>query len=136
MRFAESRSGVAAVEFAIIAPVFVLLFMGMVAYAIYFGAMHSLQQLAADAARASIAGLDETERESIVTSFLDENADGYVFINRRKLQVEIGDTDAGTQFVVQLRYNAEDLPIWTLLEGLPLPGKTMSRRSTIRVGGI
>ena len=135
-RFSSNRSGAAAVEFAIIAPVFVLLFMGMIAYAIYFGALHSLQQLAADAARISIAGLDETERETMVRQFLDDNADGYIFIDRSKLSADVGDNPAGTQFVVRLSYDASDLPIWTLLEGLPLPGQTIVRTSTIRVGGI
>ena len=136
IRFGRNSEGAAAVEFAIIAPVFILLFMGMVAYGIYFGAMHSLQQLAADAARASLAGLDDPERNSLVTRFIDENAGDYAFISRDKLEVETGSNSGGTQFVVRLRYNAEELPIWTLLEDLPLPGKTMSRTSTIRVGGI
>jgi Flp pilus assembly protein TadG len=110
--------------------------MGMIAYGIYFSAMHSLQQLAADAARASIAGLDEVERRGIVRSFLDVHADGYVFIDRDKLDVEVGDAAGGTQFVVRLRYDASHLPIWGLLDALPLPEKTILRTSTIRVGGI
>ena len=34
-----------------LAPLFILLLLGMVAYGIYFGASHSVQQIAADAAR-------------------------------------------------------------------------------------
>ena len=60
--FYSHERGASAVEFAIVGPVFVLLMMGMIAYGIYFGAVHSVQQLAADAARASVAGLDESER--------------------------------------------------------------------------
>nr|WP_281352144.1 MULTISPECIES: TadE/TadG family type IV pilus assembly protein [Chelativorans] len=128
--------GSAAVEFALVAPVLVLLFTGMIAYGIYFGAMHSLQQLAADAARASLAGLNDAERTDLVARFLDENASGYAFIDPRKLDVETVSNPTGTQFVVRLRYDAKDLPIWTLFKDLPLPGKQMSRTSTIRVGGI
>jgi len=136
VRFFKDGSGAAAVEFAIVAPVFLFLMMGMLAYGIYFGAMHSLQQLAADAARASIAGLNETEREDLVRRFLDENANGYAFVDREKLEVDIGDNASGTQFVVSLRYDASHLPIWGLMDGLPLPGKILLRTSTIRVGGI
>jgi Flp pilus assembly protein TadG len=50
--------GASAVEFAIIAPVFILMIVGMLAYGIYFGAANSVQQIAADAARTSIAGLN------------------------------------------------------------------------------
>ena len=136
VRFFKDGSGAAAIEFAIVAPVFLLLIMGMLAYGIYFGAIHSLQQLAADAARASISGLNEAERENLARQFLDENANAYAFIDREKLTLDVYDNASGTQFVVSLRYDASHLPIWGLLEGLPLPGKILSRRSTIRVGGI
>jgi Flp pilus assembly protein TadG len=62
----RSDDGSSAVEFAILAPVFLLLVFGMIAYAIYFGTAHYIQQITADAARASIAGLDNDERERIV----------------------------------------------------------------------
>jgi len=49
-RFRADAAGTSAVEFAMLAPIFVLLLPGMVAYGIYFGASHSVQQIAADAA--------------------------------------------------------------------------------------
>lgn len=52
------QHGTAVIEFAILTPVYLLLLTGMLAYGIYFGAAHALQQLAADAARTAIAGLD------------------------------------------------------------------------------
>src|SRR5690606_19342562 len=85
----RDTSGTSAVEFAILTPVFLLLLTGMLAYGIYFGAAHSLQQLAADAARIAIAGLDEDERDSLVDAFLDANADSYVLIERRLLDAKI-----------------------------------------------
>ena len=130
------RSGAAAVEFAIIAPVFILLFMGMIAYGIYFGAIHSLEPLVADAVRISTAGLGGDEREELVQDFLDAHAAGYAFIDPDKLQVQFGDDPAGTQFTVTIRYDAADLPIWALFDPLPLPGQTILRSSTIRIGGL
>lgn len=56
--FAKARSGVAAVEFAIVATLYLFLLVGMVAYGIYFGASHSVQQIPADAARALGGGAD------------------------------------------------------------------------------
>lgn len=137
IQFLSCRSGTSAIEFAIIAPVFILLVFGMIAYGIYFGAMHSVQQIAADAARTAIAGLDETERKTLAQRFIDLNADGYVFIDGSKLQVSVKDSAADAeQFVVSLRYDAAQLPIWNLLPIVPLPEKTIVRSSTIRVGGI
>ena len=136
-KFFHSISGASAVEFAIVAPIFILLVLGMIAYGIYFGAAHSVQQLAADAARTAIAGLDEAERQTLAQNFIDANGGGYVFIEADKLEVEVADNpDDAQQFVVSVKYDAANLPIWRFLERLPLPGKTISRSSTIRIGGI
>lgn len=137
LRFRNCRAATSAIEFAILSPLFLLLLMGMIAYGIYFGASHSIQQIAADAARTAIAGLDAAERRLLAESYIEANADGYPFIELTKLTVSTHDSASdGSQFVVLLRYDARDLPIWTLFRDLPLPGKTIERRSTIRVGGI
>ncbi len=131
------HAGTSAVEFALLAPIFILLMTGMTAYGIYFGASHSVQQIAADAARTALAGLDQGERQRLVTGFIDLNAAGYPFIDRARLSVEARDSAADSrQFVVAVRYDARDLPIWNLFEGLPLPDMTIARRSTIRIGGL
>lgn len=132
----DERGG-AAIEFAILAPIYLMLLAGMLAYGIYFGAAHSLQQLAADAARVSIAGLDTTERNNLVRTYLTDNAGGYVLINPQKLAYAIGDKP-GTQnqYLVTLRYNAEDLPIWNLYLPLPLPSREIAYSATIRTGGL
>ena len=69
--------------------------------------------------------------------FIERNADGYLFIDRSKLVVEVGDSvNDDTQFDVSISYDATDLPIWGLWERLPMPNRTISRRATIRIGGI
>ena len=135
--FRNDRSGTAAVEFAILSPIFLMLLMGMIAYGIYFGASHSLQQIAADAARTAVAGINEAERQQLASRFVTLNAPGYPFINPAKLVVQTNDSIAdGSQFVVELQYDARDLPIWALLANLPLPATTIVKHSTVRVGGI
>ena len=136
-KFFKSITGTSAVEFAIVAPLFIFLTLGMIAYGIYFGAAHSVHQIAADAARTAIAGLNETERQTLAQNFIDTNGGGYVFIEADKLEVEVADNpNDAQQFVVSVEYDAGNLPIWRFLERLPLPGKTISRSSTIRIGGI
>jgi hypothetical protein len=39
-------------------------------------------------------------------------------------------------FVVAIRYDTAELPVWSLLRGLPLPGRIISLQSTIRIGGV
>lgn len=135
--FAEARTGVAAVEFAIVAPLYLFLLVGMVAYGIYFGASHSVQQISADAARASVAGLTTDERQRLALRFIALNADGYAFIDTAKLTVSVGESAADTsQFDVVVSYDAAELPIWSLFRGLSMPNQVISRRATIRIGGI
>ena len=122
-RWKENDDGTSAIEFALLAPLFILFLLGMVAYGIYFGASHSVQQIAADAARTAVGGLNQTERQSLVTTFLANNAAGYPFVDATKLTVVARDSTAdGSQFVVSVTYDARNLPIWNLLSGLPLPG--------------
>lgn len=68
--FVRDMRGASALEFALIAPVFLLMIFAMIAFGIYLGAAHSLQQIAAGAARASIAGLDEEERHSLARAYI------------------------------------------------------------------
>lgn len=136
-RFALSRAGTSAIEFALLAPTLVLFFLGMTAYGIHAGASHSVQQIAAEVARAAIAGRSEAERRALASDFIRLNAGGYSFVDPQKLSVEARDTAGdGTRFVVAIRYDAATLPLWNLLSGLPLPGRIISRQSTIRIGGI
>lgn len=133
----REQSGTSAIEFALLSPIFILLLLGMVAYGIYFGASNSVQQIAADAARTAIAGLNESERQALVTRFVNNNAGGYPFVDSGKLTYQAKDSTAdGNQFVVSIQYDARNLPIWNLFPALSMPGTTISRRSTIRVGGI
>ena len=126
-----------AIEFAILAPIFLLMLTGMMAYGIYFGAANSIQQIAADAARTAIAGLDEDERDDLVEHFLNLNAEDYLFIERDRLSFAIGDKpNDPNQYRVTIRYDASDLPIWNLYLPLPLPNPVIAYTSTIRRGGI
>lgn len=135
--FRKDKCGASAVEFAIVSPVLLYLLFGFIAYGIYFGALHSVQQLAADAARVSVAGLDDAERKKLVDDYIAANAGDYVLLDSQFLthSAAPSDADAG-QFRVSVTYDAAQLPIWSLYGGLPLPGKTIARTSTIRLGGV
>ncbi|HVW91497.1 MAG TPA: TadE/TadG family type IV pilus assembly protein [Devosia sp.] len=131
------EQGAAALEFAILAPVFILMAGGILAYGIYFGAAHSLQQLAADAARTSIAGLSAGERDRLVKDYLDANAGGYVLIDPQALSYKLGGRPGDAdEYVVTLSYDASSLPIWNLYPPLPLPSRTIRYSSAIRIGGL
>lgn len=131
-----NRSGSAAVEFAIVAPVFILVLLTMIAYGIYLAAAHAVQQVAADAARTAIAGMSTSERQALANEFIDKSALNYIFLDKRNVNVVV-DSDPFniTQFTVTVEYDATQLPIWSLYS-FALPDQTIRRFSTIRIGGI
>jgi Flp pilus assembly protein TadG len=136
-RVLSNERGASAIEFALLMPVFLLLILGALAYGIYFGAAHSLAQLGADAARISIAGLDDAEREGLVERFIGAHAGGYAFIDPARLDHETqSDPDQPGHYAVILRYDASHLPIWNLYPPIPMPNQTIAARSTIRNGGL
>lgn len=132
----SDRRGTSAVEFAVIAPLFIATILGMVAYGIYFGASHSIQQIAADAARASVAGIDDAERREIAARYVRDNSGGYPFIRADRVTLELGGSEMDPElFRVLIRYDARELPIWGLFDRVPMPSTTIRRQSQIRIGG-
>lgn len=135
--FLDDRKGTSAIEFAIVAPVFLLMLFLMIGYGIYLSAAHSIQQLAADTARASIAGLGSAERASLASAYIESNGDRYVFILQDNLSIEVqDDPEDANQFLVDLKYDASNLPIWGIYGAHLLPDQSIERRSTIRIGGV
>lgn len=129
--------GTAVIEFAILTPVFFLMLTGMLAYGIYFGAAHALQQLAADAARTAIAGINVSEGRRLAEDYLSRNAATYMLIDPQRLDFDIEVAmDNPDQYRVELRYDAGDLPIWNLYPPLPLPSTKIVHGATIRRGGL
>jgi Flp pilus assembly protein TadG len=132
----RSDSGASALEFAIVMPIFVVLLFGIIAYAIYFGAVHGAAQLAADAARASVAGLSDAERADIARQHVIKNVPAYSLFDPSKLEVTAEPLgEDARQFRVSVRYDASALPIWNFAPLFPLPDKTIVRAATIQRGG-
>lgn len=131
------QRGATAVEFALLAPVFIALVMAIIAFGVYFGATNSVQQIAADATRSALAGLDTAERQSLATAFVNRHADNYAFVARDRLRLDVRqDGTDPDQFTVVVVYDASALPVWNLFSGLPLPSTEIRRVSTIRNGGL
>jgi Flp pilus assembly protein TadG len=135
-RYMINRSGAAAVEFALIAPLFFLTLLSLVAYGIYFSAAHSVQQLAADAARTAVAGMSETERQTLVADFVNRSTLNHALIDKARLTTSAKvDPSNPNQFTVALSYDASDLPIFNLFS-YAMPDSQIRRFATVRVGGI
>lgn len=75
--FRRDQSGAVAIEFALIAPILFSLLFGIITLGYFMGVSHSVHQLATGAARASVSGLDQTERQSLADQYLSEASSRY-----------------------------------------------------------
>ena len=135
--FLKCKTGTAAVEFAIIAPLFLMMVLGMLGFGIFLGAVHSTRQLTSDVARATIAGTTEVERHTIAHNFVVQNLKSYAFLDLDHIDVTVNDSEsAANQFEVQISFRADELPVWSLMDFVPQPRKTITATATIKNGGF
>jgi Flp pilus assembly protein TadG len=133
-RLLADRAGSAAVEFAILGPILILLLLGIVIYGGYFLMAHSLQQLANDAARAAVAGLSDGERQQLASGALASELPTYRFLSPG--QVQLGYADQNQVMTVNISYDASNSPLWALNGVIPMPSSTIVRSASVQVGGF
>lgn len=134
--FRCTRSGASAVEFALILPVFLAIVFGIVVFGSYLAVVHGVQQLAAEAARSSVAGLSESERSKLANDYVTENAGAYILIDPSHLTVDAATSASDANvFTVTVRYDASDMFIYSLPSFVPSPPSTVERAAAIPRGG-
>lgn len=133
-RFQRNRSGAAAVEFALVGPLLILLVCGILSYGGVMWTAHTVQQLANDGARAAIAGLDDAERLTLARSAVEDGIEGLGPFEERRAGVT-AERD-GQTFTVRVVYDASGSPFWALHGLLPMPSPQVARDAAIRVGGL
>lgn len=134
-RFVRCRGGASAIEFAILSPVFLLLVFGIVIFGSYLAMVHGVQQLAAEAARRSVAGLNDTERASLAAGYVSANAGSYPLIAADRLTVASA-TSGANVFVVTVDYDASSSFIYALPTFVPMPPSRIERSAAIPFGGF
>jgi Flp pilus assembly protein TadG len=130
------RRGAAAVEFAMLLPLFLTLVFGIVVFGSYLTMVNGVQQLAAEAARSSVAGMSDSERSSIATSYVTANVGTYPLILPNKISVNAATSASDPNvFVVTVSYNASGMFIYSL-PFVPAPPSTIVRSAAIPYGGF
>jgi len=111
--------------------------LGTLFYGMYFAAAHSVQELAADAARASVAGLNTSERQQIVTSYVAGSSGNYLLLREADVTAS-GQPHAGDplRFDVTVRVASSNLPAGMLDKLFPVPSTTIERTAVVRIGGF
>jgi Flp pilus assembly protein TadG len=133
-----SNEGVAAVEFAIVAPVFLVILFGIVVYGIYFATWIAVTEAASEGARAAVAGLSTAERISLATTQV-QNFIGYyspmLNINNATILAQQAPGSSGGAFQVTITYDFSSYGLSTLSTLLPIPSGNPSVTITVSNGG-
>lgn len=132
-RLRRNRSGSMAVEFALLGPVLVILLMGIVSYGSWLWLAQSVQGIASEAARASVAGLDDAERESLARAEVTAHAARMFQVDPDDMIVDV-ETDA-SQMTVRLSYNSANHPLMQAASLLPRPPEEIQGVAVVRTGG-
>jgi Flp pilus assembly protein TadG len=136
LRLFRCRRGATAVEFAMLLPLFLTLVFGIVVFGSYLAVVHGVQQLAAEAARSSVAGLSDSERSSIASNYVSANVGTYPLITPSKISVNAATSGSDPNvFVVTVSYNAAGMFIYSL-PFVPAPSSTIVRSAAIPYGGF
>ncbi|MBL1258302.1 TadE/TadG family type IV pilus assembly protein [Methylocystis sp. Sn-Cys] len=132
-RFLDNRLGVVAVEFAFIGPALFLVLFGIICFGLVFGVYNSVQQLAAESARASVSGLSATERDQLAKSYVTKNVGVYGMLDPQKLSVATN--SQGGTFRVTLTYDMSASLAFKLYNVLASASPTITRSAAVQNGG-
>ncbi|MCG6204250.1 pilus assembly protein [Rhodopseudomonas sp. HC1] len=136
MRFDQDDRGATAVEFAMILPVFLTIVFGIVTFGSYLAIVHGVQQLAAEAARKSVAGLTDAERSQLATGYVTSSVGSYPLLEPAKIDVVAGPSPApANAYIVTIKYDGSSDFLFSL-PFVPRPPFPVTRSAVIPYGGF
>ncbi|WP_395397139.1 TadE/TadG family type IV pilus assembly protein [Novosphingobium sp. BL-8A] len=135
-RLLGCTQGMAALEFAFLAPALLLLAFGIIIYSIYFSALIGVRQAASEGARAAVAGLSTSERTSLATARAAAVMKNYSTILGGSSDPVISASVDGTGvFKVEVRYDMSSSPIMRYGKLVPLPSPNLTASVSVINGG-
>lgn len=133
----SAESGTSAVEFALVAPVLFMIVFGIGVYGIYLGAKHNLDQLAAEAARATISGITDQERGELARRSVDVAMKSGSLFRQGSLVIAVGaDPDDADIYTVTLNFDATTLGLKGFARLMPMPPDLLRSSVSVRRGGL
>jgi Flp pilus assembly protein TadG len=130
---ARDRRGATIVEFALVLPILICLLLGVLGYGQYFLLAHSVQQIANDAARATVAGLDADERASLARQSVTDDVAALRQFAASRVTSQVN--ESGDSVAVDVTLDAHGLPPFTT-PIVPMPAPLIERRAVVRRGGL
>lgn len=129
----SNRDGGAAVEFALIGPIFIVLIMATVVYGGWLWLAHGLQAVASDSARAALGGLDPAEQRTEARRFVADHLRSTAGLDPAHALVEVRTTPQA--ITVDLSYDVSRHPLMALSVMMPPPPRVIRRSAAVRTGG-
>lgn len=127
--------GMAAVEFALLAPLLLMILFGVVVFSLYLTTWLGVAQAAAEGARASVAGLDAGERQSLATQRVQAVIAGYApLLDTSAVEITYPAAGAGL-FSVRVSYPLTALDLAKYAPLAPVPAIAPARTATVTTGG-
>lgn len=128
--------GLAALEFALLAPALLMLVFAVVLYSFYFAAWMGVRHAAMEGARAAVAGLSTTERATLAQSRARAVIDGYgTLLAAGGGPVITAAADGTGTFRVRVSYTMSGSPMMRYAAFVPMPSPTISASIVVTNGG-
>ncbi|TPG22361.1 hypothetical protein EAH79_13220 [Sphingomonas koreensis] len=127
------HSGATIVEFAIVLPLLICLLLGILGYGQYFLLAHNVQQIANDAARATVAGMSVDERKQLAQQSVTDDVHALGEFSAAKVHPKVAET--GDTIAVDVTLDATDMALFHTAI-VPMPDPLIVRRAVIRRGGL
>ena len=129
--FARDSRAVAAIEFALILPIFLVMIFSMIYVGLYVSVAHSLAEVAADSARYAMVGLDADERRQLAHEWLTATERRYGLVDCVAVAIETAERDGA--LTVSAAYDITFLPKPPIIAALFAPASTIRRSTTVMV---
>ena len=129
------EQGLAALEFALLAPALLMLVFAVVLYSFYFAALMGVRHAAIEGARAAVAGLSTAERTVLAQDRAQAVVSGYgTLLAAGGGPVVTAVPDATGTFRVRVSYNMSGSPMMRYAAFVPMPSPTVSASVVVTNG--
>ena len=129
-RLRADARGAVLVEVALSLPILIMLLIGIIVYGAWLSVANAVQQAANEAARAAIAGISASERQSLVAESVTKSFSSMGLLD--PTLVSINTAQSGAFYSVSVSYNATASRLFSA-SPIPLPTGLIRRASVVKL---
>jgi Flp pilus assembly protein TadG len=135
-RFRKNRRATAAVEFVLVAPILLTLIYGAIVYGLFFATWIAVTEAASEGARASLAGMSSTERQSLASTAINRIFSAYApLLATQYMTLTFPSAANPNLFSVSIAYNFSNSGFKSFAGFVPLPATNPAITVTVSNGG-